>query len=236
MNIFNSIVAEGFFISLNHEGHSKETCAFCTKPPEPTDLENDLEAKDNMDAKELSGIRTKGIAFKNCADKLGKALCSVGEDQLFGEIKLKRMSNRLPVHTAAHHLIPGNASLKPSEIMAYLHVDKTANGNIGYSINNHENGSWLVGNYALRGEDGLPSWGELGTEFTKDTNKDPKEYAFAAIEKLKRQFHDAHADYNKFVLNELDLLAKKLQKKEDLWCPLDKKRKKWILKNFNYLC
>jgi hypothetical protein len=51
-----------------------------------------------------------------------------------------------------------------------------------------------------------------------------EEYAFAAIETLGCQFHDAHEHYSDFVLNELDLLAKKLEKTRDLWCPEAKKK------------
>ncbi len=80
-----------------------------------------------------------------------------------------------PFQVAAHHLIPGNASLGPSDLYDFLgkagagklkaggksprlRKDITAEGFtwkigklIGYNINGSHNGAWLPGNYALRG-------------------------------------------------------------------------------------
>lgn len=220
-------LGEGVLSALEHHPeHSEETCAFCNASEVPTTETNVLTDSVDEDADELPGLEDDGIAFKNSAGQLGSALIKAGEPQLSGIVKLDGSSNALTVHTAAHHLIPGNAALKRSDLMPYLHKDGTAAGNIGYNVNNPENGSWLVGNYALRGKSGMPRWGPEGTAFLRDTNKDPKEYAFAAIRTLRRQFHDGHGDYNDFVLNELDLLAKKLEKTRNLWCPEGKRKEK----------
>lgn len=62
---------------------------------------------------------------------------------------------------AAHHLIPGNASLKPAETLVEFMkkggtVKSTGNRtytikyHIGYDINGAHNGVWLPGNYAIK--------------------------------------------------------------------------------------
>jgi hypothetical protein len=117
---------------------------------------------------------------------------------------------------AAHHLIPGNASLKPSQLMQsgeYLKVDGAAEGNIGYNVNCEQNGIWLPGNYAVR------PWSAKG-ESTK------REYAFAAIEAYGRQFHDAHEVYSNFVLECLDDIYLKLKMGKNLWCEESSKKDK----------
>lgn len=204
---------------LGHEGHSEDTCAFHNKD-KPTSETNVLTDDMDEDALEVPGVSMTGIAHKNSAAKLGSNLTAEGHDQPETTVQIEGINRVLPVHTAAHHLIPGNASLKKSKIMSYLHQEGTATGNIGYDINNYQNGSWLPGNYALRGEDDLPAWGPQGVGFTTKYSQPPDVYAFAAIAKLRRQFHDAHVDYSKFVIKVLNLLAKKLKKTEDLWCPL----------------
>ncbi|RKG95668.1 hypothetical protein D7V97_36830 [Corallococcus sp. CA053C] len=213
-------LGEGVLAALNHHPeHSEETCAFCTASQEPTEENNVLTDSFDEDANELPGITLEGMAFRNCAGRLGSALVAAGLPQLEAEVRIDGIEGGLPVQSAAHHLIPGNATLKKSDLMPYLHSEGMAVGNIGYDVNGQENGAWLAGNYALRGRNGLASWGPEGTGFFAMYGKDPKEYAFAAIEALRCQFHDAHKDYSQFVLRELNLLAKKLEKGQSLWCP-----------------
>jgi A nuclease family of the HNH/ENDO VII superfamily with conserved AHH len=213
-------LGEGILAALNHHpAHSKDTCAFCNASKEPTEEKNVLTDSFDEDANELPGLDMEGMAFHNCAGKLGTALIAAGLSQIEGNVQIHGIKRELPVQSAAHHLIPGNAALKVSKLMPYLHSEGMAPGNIGYDVNGQENGTWLAGNYALRGQDGLAKWGPQGAGFLAMYGKDPKEYAFAAIEKLDCQFHDGHDDYSKFVRNELDLLAKKLEKTKSLWCP-----------------
>src|SRR5438034_406697 len=76
---------------------------------------------------------------------------------------------QLPFMNAAHHCIPGNASLKPSTLFKqYMVKDgkaRTTKGrtytmkcHIGYNVNGNHNGIWLPANYAIRknGEPGYP--------------------------------------------------------------------------------
>lgn len=212
---------------INHEGHSEDTCAFCSLSTEPTTETNDLTDDYDEDKGEIPGVEDDGVLFKNSAGKLGKDLKNNGSLQDLDEVVatfrqvdgnvVRKISRRLPVGTSAHHLIPGNASLKNSEIMDFLYVDGKAKGNIGYNVNNYENGVWLPGNYALRGKNGLPKWGGEASKYIAEGG-DPKQYAFAAIEKTRAQFHDAHEKYSDFVLDILDLLAEKLEMTGSIWC------------------
>ncbi len=210
--------------TIDHEDHEEETCAFCTAPTKPTDEKNTLQDDFDEDKHEIPGLNDDGMALKNSAGQLGKNLAKKGAAQITAEVKLAGLAKILPVTSAAHHVIPGNAALKRSEIMQYLHTDGMATGNIGYNVNNDENGIWLVGNYALRGKKGLPAWGPEGAHFTvgkpgvPGTKKDPYEYAKAAIEATGYQFHDGHDKYSIFVKKTLDLIAKKMELTQDVWC------------------
>lgn len=213
-------LGEGVVVALMHsEEHNEQTCAFCTASKKPTTEENVLTDAFDEDAN-LSGLEMDGVKFKNSAGKLGDDMIANGDSHVTGEVTLEGYDKKLPVTTAAHHIIPGNAALKTCKLMPYLHSEGKAQGNIGYNVNNYENGVWLCGNYSLRGKNGLPGWGSEGATFTKDTQgRDPKEFAFAAIEQTRCQFHDGHEKYSNFVKKDLDLLAKKMAKTKDLWCP-----------------
>jgi hypothetical protein len=211
---------------LSHEGHSKDTCAFCSAPTESTSEENKLTDKYDEDANELPGLEREGIAHENSSGELGKSLASHGPEQIFARVTISGIQGKLPVQSAAHHLIPGNASLRDSPIMKYLHTEGMDKGNIGYNVNNQENGVWLVGNYALRGKEGLPKWGSKGAGFRHKYQQDPYEYAKAAMMECKRQFHDAHGEYNELVKEVLRLLAEKMRDTMDVWCKENKDRPK----------
>lgn len=127
---------------------------------------------------------------------------------------------------AAHHLIPGNASLKESDLFLseeYLWKDGKAKGNIGYNINAEENGVWSPGNYGVR------PWGARGASFMSNNANlglKPEDFAFAAMELWRTQFHDAHGHYSNFVKDSLDKLYEKLEAQHDIWCPEAKKKEK----------
>ena len=218
-NVSPSMIAD-----INHD----ETCYFCNAKEEPRTEENDL-SDDYAEDADLDGLTPEGVIFKNDAGKLGRALGG-HPGQLKVELysqpdrSAKRRKVEYPVAAAAHHLIPGNASLKKSSLYEseeYLWADGKAKGNIGYNINSAPNGVWLPGNYAIR------PWGTNGAAFQeKSSGIEPKDYAFAAIEAWKRQFHDAHEDYSDQVRQALDKIYDKLEANETIWCPEAKKRSK----------
>lgn len=198
------------------EKHDEETCAFCTASEPPKDNVNDLTDHHDEDEEAKSGDTLPSYRFKNDAGKLGKALGGKPEPKI-----VELSGKQYDAAVAAHHLIPGNASLKNSflfESEEYLWKDGKAKGNIGYDINSAENGVWSPGNYGVR------PWGSDGATFAKQAS--PKDFAFSAIEAWRCQFHDAHPEYSNFVRDALDKLYEKLSAQQDIWCPEAKKKKK----------
>ena len=200
--------------------HEEDNCPFCKEKSPPKEIENDFNDDCDEDTEAESGDISSSFKFKNDAGKLGKAL---GGKPGVRKVKIKKLE--FDVSVAAHHLIPGNASLKKSKLFKsdkYLWKDGKKKGNIGYDINSQPNGVWSPGNYAAR------PWGTLGRDFFKDNGKKvtPKRYAFAAIKKWRCQFHDAHSDYSDFVKDSLNLLYEKLEAMDEILCPENKKKEK----------
>jgi hypothetical protein len=187
-------------ISTEHD----EACYFCNARQEPRTEVNDL-GDDYDEDEDLDG--PPGGHFKNDAGRLGRALGS----STALEIKVDGVAHA--VLSAAHHLIPGNASLRKSALFKsrYLWKDGEARGNIGYNVNSGPNGVWLPGNYAMR------PWMVRSPEFQR-------QYAYAAMLEARAQFHDAHERYSEFVLNGLNKIHDKLEAIQTLWCPEQGKR------------
>jgi hypothetical protein len=128
---------------------------------------------------------------------------------------------------AAHHLIPGNASLRDSLLKAFMTRDQkvevlTAKGakqksirqHIGYNVNGSHNGVWLPGNYFIRAhcqpfqgvkwsnspKKGI-SWGALESDDWQ------LNYVAACAKVAGGQFHDSHDGYSKEVLKWLNKIA-----------------------------
>lgn len=136
------------------------------------------------------------------------------------------------VTCAAHHLIPAQASLAKSDILTWMikkgkpgsvkegknivKVSGDVNNNVGYDVNGAENGVWLPGPYWMRGvwtdmpedeEDaaaGKSGNAKVGAKFAPGSQK---EYAIGAMRLCDAQFHDAHPDYSKIVLDALNTIA-----------------------------
>lgn len=128
---------------------------------------------------------------------------------------------------AAHHLIPGNASLRDSLLKCFMKKDEsvdvlTAQGikkkkirqHIGYNVNGSHNGVWLPGNYFIRAHcrpfEGVKwsnspkkgiSWGGLENEDWQ------LNYVAACTKVAGGQFHDSHEGYSKEVLKWLNKIA-----------------------------
>ena len=200
-----------------------EDCYFCNAKDEPKEEENVLEAdyEDDEGPEALDGMSPEGIKFKNDSGKLTKALKGPEPDKWPNMTNAAGTEKRLPTRAAAHHLIPGNGSLKPSDLYEskkYLWTDGKAKGNIGYNVNSSPNGVWLPGNYAAR------PWGTKGATFGQQNKIDSTAYAFKAIEAWQAQFHDAHKKYNVFVEGVLNKVFDKLESGVEIWCPKAKKK------------
>lgn len=212
-------LGESASVNLIVDEKHDETCVFCsaTKPPE--EIVNDLDDQHDEDAEARVGDLMPTYKFKNDAGKLGTALGGKPDAKT-----VTLNSKSFDASVAAHHLIPGNAALKESKLFKsneYLWKDGKAKGNIGYDINSSANGVWSPGNYGVR------PWGPGGLAFvTENPGLLPENFAFAAMESWRTQFHDAHEDYSDFVKDCLDKLYDKLEATEDIWCPEAKKKKK----------
>lgn len=126
----------------------------------------------------------------------------------------RRREKKYPFTVAAHHLIPGNASLRDSELKKYMTDGEkitqggftfTIVGYIGYNVNGAHNGVWLPGNYAITEEtspDGKP-WSKCSyTEEDWAMN-----YVASVCKAIGRQFHDTHGIYNQKVETLLNKIA-----------------------------
>lgn len=119
---------------------------------------------------------------------------------------------------AAHHLIPGDASLAPSKVKALMTKgesievitqggapkQKKIRKHIGYNVNGSHNGVWLPGNYYIRATTSPfagKSWSDLGT--------DPwcRSYVAAVSKVAGGQIHDAHTQYSAAVEEILNKIA-----------------------------
>ena len=123
-----------------------------------------------------------------------------------------------PFTVAAHHLVPGNASLYDEDVklINYMEDGKSVEtaakktykieGHIGYDVNGSHNGVWLPGNYAIK--KAMPktkkraavpgttpvkgkAWSDL-----EAAGYEPWQYKYVAgaCKAGKGQFHDAHED------------------------------------------
>lgn len=207
--------------------HSKEDCPFCREKDED-ERENDTEEHDEEnegDNEEASNDR------KNSSGRLAKALGNrpyedapeilEGEARPVEDIEIAGARKRewhqwiyeaglAPMLYAAHHLIPGNAALKKSELNTADILGPVQRGkhkkNIGYNVNGAKNGVWLAANYAMR------PWSSRSEDFKKA-------YAFLAMNDSDTQFHDAHPTYSETVLEALNDLYDEMDHLANQGCP-----------------
>ena len=209
--------------------HTDQDCPFC-KPHEEVNKKNFLHPDYNEDTPADNDTdNSSGTLAKNLGNRPQDARGAVpdilkGEKAPIHDMELVRAEGRtwhqwvyeaglIPVLYGAHHLIPGNASLAKSTLYQNKWMGPVDNGadkmNIGYNVNSANNGTWLPGNYAVKG------WAAKEPEFHKA-------YALLAIYDTKRPFHDAHPKYSKTVLGSLDELNSLMGKMKNSGCPMCK--------------
>lgn len=132
------------------------------------------------------------------------------------------------ITVAAHHLIPGEASLAPSELFPFMTKDetvkitvitpqgeekktKTVEKYIGYNVNGAHNGVWLPGNYFIR-KGSSPVSGQSWSDLAD--NPWCLNYVAAATKAAGGQFHDAHTIYSEKVEELLNKIALVLMRHE----------------------
>ncbi len=209
MQIGEAIVAT----AVSHDPKSK--CWYCEESPKEPGKKNDEDARpDTSDNESEDTVPENDV--NNKSSTLGVNL----GDKPSWTIVCPDTGKDTAVLAAAHHCIPGNASLKKAKS---LHPFMREGGrlklssDIGYGVNHAKNGVWLPGNYGVRvgKEHYKKNWGSYDEPFKN-------EYAKRAMIKSKLQFHDAHQDYSLNVLNTLEGIAAKLGKPQDK-CPICKK-------------
>lgn len=200
-----------------------EDCYFCNKKEVIEALVNDPDADFDEDSQDVVGLVANGKAIKhqNDSGKLGTSCRDTdpGEKWILGD----EFHVELPVVSAAHHLIPGDASLKKSKLFKDakngIQAKGKAEGNVGYDVNNTVNGVWLPGSYAFSSSE-MKLWGKGGRKFEELFAVTPYDYAAGAIEFSGAQFHDSHPQYSSEVVKVLDEIHNKLKKMENVpWCP-----------------
>jgi len=194
------------FIKDNHD----EDCPFCRSAKEtPAAVENDLIDDFDEDANFAGPL-------DNDSGKLGIAIMSYKPAPI--------TIDEVAIGLAAHHLIPGNASLAKSKLKTGNHLWQHGikEGNIGYNVNSEANGVWLPGSFPLNRPNVAKRNAATGAQdpsWTQHPLPTREEYALQATLLHEAQFHDTHNDYNKFLLTVLDKIAAKLVYAKMLNCP-----------------
>jgi hypothetical protein len=186
----------------------KEKCWACEQDP-PDERHNSLDESP-------SSIGDPENDLHNDSSTLGKNLgfrpswtISVPDSQ--GGEAVTRTCEVLP---GAHHLIPGNASLK--KVPSILDLMESSRGkiqsDIGYDVNSAQNGVWLPANYGVN----------INSAFGKKWSQyqHQNDYAIAAMKRAGAQFHDAHPEYSDKVKTTLRALADKINLKKPEVCAI----------------
>ncbi|AGC44007.1 hypothetical protein MYSTI_02691 [Myxococcus stipitatus DSM 14675] len=145
-------------------------------------------------------------------------------------------SVRMPFSVAAHHLIPGEASLPQSRLIDYVKGGSVISSDIGYGVNGRENGIWLPTHHALsQNMPVLPSatkkhrYSALSKEGNREVASVVSLYTQAVMEKALVQFHDDHTQatgYSSFVVQILDKIQANLATIKNYNCSQCQKAKK----------
>jgi hypothetical protein len=213
-------LAESVKIGLLAVEESKKKCWFCEKKTQDGNKKTDVVANGQTD---------EGEDIENELENKSSTLGSNLNDEPSWSISnpdpslLKGNKKNIKAKAAAHHCIPGNASMMNhhenklvkhymKEGGKYNHIE-----DIGYDINDAANGVWLPGNYDVRKKNGWgKTWSACDASFQVD-------YAKSTMEKAKWQFHDAHEEYSEHVVETLDEIYNQLEKtykKQKKNCPV----------------
>jgi hypothetical protein len=132
---------------------------------------------------------------------------------------------------APHHLIPGNESLKGSQVVQFLGAASVITHfkgdgadscikpkmSVGYDINSGLNGEWLPSPYALSMSNEWPAAEGIEALYKSDARAAliaenfKMAYASASINHAGKQFHMRHAEYSAKVREILDAMGSKMK-------------------------
>lgn len=153
------------------------------------------------------GPYNKKNDLDNNSTLLGSNLAS-GGDPFTVSFSLGDTPYSIDVTVAAHHLVPGNESLlRAQSLVAWMKKGKDVKGDIGYGINHKKNGVWLPGSYAWNSQS-TKMWRQLGA--TADGVQVQYAYAYSAMKKSGRPWHDRHTDYSAWVKRSLQKFQVKM--------------------------
>ncbi|MGH8622233.1 MAG: hypothetical protein ACRET3_08860 [Burkholderiales bacterium] len=147
---------------------NRENCWFCREPPRDEQHTTDL-------GEDPAGPQENDLA--NDSSRLGRAL---GHRPTW-TIRVPGVDQPVNVVPAAHHLIPGNASLKQvPKLVQWLKKGSKIREDVGYDVNARENGIWLPGSYGVTEQSALQTkWSAYDYQ---------NEYAIAAMKAAGRSF------------------------------------------------
>lgn len=192
--------------------HAKKDCPFCLSnekaKPDPLPVSKD-EASWEEDADKL---------IDNDPGELEKNMSIPRPQDWFLEPAVADELNIQKPHKITpnpHHLIPGNEALKQvPTLLLWIFADKgKIENDIGYDVNNGENGIWLPSNNSMRGV----SWWSGDTYIIRKAK-----YAKSAMKVARGLFHDRHIDpYSEFVQKILNKIADRMNglQAQDPKCP-----------------
>ncbi|MGD2154638.1 MAG: AHH domain-containing protein, partial [Gemmatimonadales bacterium] len=179
----------------------KEDCWFCKEERKADDPKNDLDEDPDSKGKPENQLQ-------NDSSKLGQAL---GHRPSWS-IVVPKMTEPVGVVPAAHHLVPGNASLKKvTKLLKYMKAGEKVSGDIGYDVNSRQNGVWLPGSY------GVTEKSALQQKWSAYEYQDL--YAVEAMKRARAQFHDSHPTYSEKVKKTLSCIADRIIANHPVKCP-----------------
>ncbi len=181
--------------------HDADDCPFCksnlNEKPNPVP-----QSFDDADWEEDPASDTELIG--NDAGKLEKNMDDPRPQNWIIDITDLGMEADHKVIPNPHHLIPGNEALKKAtELLKWIFAKHgKIENDIGYDVNNKNNGVWLPSNNGMRGV----SWWTGDTSIIKKTD-----YVVKAMDVAQGQFHDRHNNpYSDFVTKILNKIADRM--------------------------
>ncbi len=178
--------------------HDENDCPFCkeNKDEKPDPIpESKNEANWEEDSRELIGI-SSGELESNMKNKRNLPRPNNWMIDLENDGMKEHKVTPNP-----HHLIPGNESLKQVEdLLEWIFQDRgQIKNDIGYDVNNENNGIWLPSNNSMRGD---ARWGDLTFKIN---------YVEKAMDESEGHFHDRHGKpFSEFVRGILQKIADRM--------------------------
>jgi endogenous inhibitor of DNA gyrase (YacG/DUF329 family) len=203
----------------NQSAEATSPCWFCEEDASGRELvNNEVADPDTSDADPVDLVPENNE--QNSSSELGTNLGSRPKWHIPNPLNESESTEVIP---GAHHCIPGGASLaKATDLHKFMRKGEHYRSDIGYNVNDKENGVWLPGNYAVRSdaaEFNYKTWSAQTTMFQN-------QYVLYAVQRSGgRQFHDAHRKYNRLAKKSLLALAGKMKLPTDEACPVCEKKK-----------